>query len=681
MSSEQSLNPELIEQTKQQIRSLVNEIAQLSRSDISPQEFYTEFLTRVVSALAAIGGVVWTIEDEGRLALQYQINLQQTGLRESEEAQAQHGRLLGRVLKTGEPILVPPHSGAGDNDEQGANQTEFLLVLGPLKTDLETVGLVEIFQRPEAGMSTQKGYLRFLMQMCDLAADFVKSRQLRHFSDRQVLWTQLEDFTRRVHAGLDRQMTAYTIANEGRRLIECDRVSVAIRKGNKCRIEAISGQDLFDKRSNTVRLLGELATKVVDSGDPVWYTGDTSAMAPQVENAVEQYVDESHSKMVAVLPLGRPAPTEEEQDPDNPLPIEPPVGALIIERIEDSRIPETMLQRVEVVAKHSSIALANATEHQDLFLMPLWRVLGRSKWVFRARTLPKTLAISGAVLVLLLCLVIVPWDFNLHCDGTLEPVRRSDVFARVDGVVKSVAVRHDDAVKQGQVLAELRSTEIDVRVGALEGELNSTQAQLRSKRQIHMENRGNDEDSNTIAGEIAALTEKEQSLQNQLKLEREKAKDLRILSPRDGRIVTWDLEILLAGRPVQRGQVLMQVADTEGPWQLELQMPEDRMGYLVRAQEEFGPDLPATFILATEPGVEHHGKIKEVHYSAEVQGEKGSTVLIKVDIEGSVDKAQLADLRPGAEVKAKVNCGRRSIGYILFHDLWAFIESRVLFRF
>ena len=95
MSSEQSLNPELIEQTKQQIRSLVNEIAQLSRSDIAPQEFYAEFLTRVVEALAAIGGVVWTLEEEGRLAPQYQINLQQTGLRENEEGQRQHGRLLG----------------------------------------------------------------------------------------------------------------------------------------------------------------------------------------------------------------------------------------------------------------------------------------------------------------------------------------------------------------------------------------------------------------------------------------------------------------------------------------------------------------------------------------------------------------------------------------------------------
>ena len=48
MSTEQSLNPELIEQTKQQIRSLVNEIAQLSRTDIAPQQFYAEFLTRVV---------------------------------------------------------------------------------------------------------------------------------------------------------------------------------------------------------------------------------------------------------------------------------------------------------------------------------------------------------------------------------------------------------------------------------------------------------------------------------------------------------------------------------------------------------------------------------------------------------------------------------------------------------
>ena len=82
MSTEQPLDPQLIEQTKQQIRSLVGEISQLTKSEISPEEFYGEFLTRVVSALAAVGGVVWTTNQDGQLALQYQINLQETRLRE-----------------------------------------------------------------------------------------------------------------------------------------------------------------------------------------------------------------------------------------------------------------------------------------------------------------------------------------------------------------------------------------------------------------------------------------------------------------------------------------------------------------------------------------------------------------------------------------------------------------------
>ena len=320
MSIEQPLDPQLIEQTKQQIRSLVAEIARLSKTEVAPEEFYGEFLPRVVSALAAVGGAVWTLNPEGQLALQYQINIQETQLRENEDraGPARPAALQGPFQQRGDARAAAFGAGRApgleplDDDTPAANPTAFLLVLGLLKTDLETVGVVEIFQRAESGPTTQQGYLRFLMQMCDLAGDFLKSHQLRHFSHRQTLWTQLEDFTRAVHASLEPRETAYTIANEGRRLIECDRVSVAIRKGKKCDIEAISGQDLFDKRSNTVRLLGKLATAVVASGDTVWYTGDTRDLPPQVEDAVQEYVDEAHSKTVAVLPLQRPAPPEDD---------------------------------------------------------------------------------------------------------------------------------------------------------------------------------------------------------------------------------------------------------------------------------------------------------------------------------------------------------------------------------
>lgn len=685
MSTEQSLNPELIEQTKQQIRSLVNEIAQLSKSDIAPGEYYPEFLTKTVSALAAIGGVVWTLEDQGRLALQYQINLQKTNLRESEEAQIQHGRLLQKVITSGEPVLVPPQSGTGDAaaaEDQAANPTDFLLVVGPIKTDLEVVGVIEIFQRPESGVNTQRGYLRFLTQMCDLAADFIKSHQLRHFSDRQVMWTKLEDFTRTVHASLDPRLTAFTIANEGRRLVECDRVSVAIRRGGKFKIEAVSGQDTFDKRSNTIRMLGRLATKAVEADEPIWYTGDTSNMAPQIEEALHEYVDESHSKTVAVLPLGRPAPPEEEQDPEKPEIPEAPIGALIIERIEDSRIPEMMRQRVDIVAKHSSLALANALEHQDLFLMPVWRALGKMKWIVRGRTLPKTIAISVAVVALLVTMVVMPWNFEIQADGKLEPVNQSDVFARVNGKVRRIEVKHDQKVEQGQVLAVMQNTEITMQIRELEGNIQSTKETLRAKRWLQQQNRGNLQEQNQLTGEIQALEEKQLSLESQLALANEKQTDLTVVSPRTGRVITWDLQNLLDGRPVDRGQVLMEVADTEGPWQIELTMPEDRMGYIVGAQEKFNQkDLKVSFILASDPGKKYEGKIKEINYNAEVRGEQGNTVLVKVDIEGSVDKKQFPDLRPGTEVKAKVYCGRRSVGFVLFHDLWAFIQSRILFRF
>ncbi len=327
MSSQEYMDGDEVERAKRQIRALVSEIARFSKSEMAPQEFYGEMLTRVVSALAAVGGVVWTLENQNQIALQYQVNLQESGIAEkSEEDKTRHARLLQKVLRGGEGMLVPPHSGAGDGEE-AANPTDFLLVLGPLKTELEVVGVVEIFQRPDTGLATQDGYLRFVTQVCDLACDYLKSRQLRSFGDRQVLWTQLEEFTRSVHACLNPRDTAYTIANEARRLIECDRVSVAIRKGEKCAIEAVSGQDLFDKRSNTIRLLNRLATVVVAGGEPVWYSGDTSQLAPQIEEAVQEYIDESHSKTVAVLPLARPAPEEKEKErPDDPLELPEPVA-------------------------------------------------------------------------------------------------------------------------------------------------------------------------------------------------------------------------------------------------------------------------------------------------------------------------------------------------------------------
>ena len=90
-----------------------------------------------------------------------------------------------------------------------------------------------------------------------------------------------------------------------------------------------------------------------------------------------------------------------------------------------------------------------------------------------------------------------------------------------------------------------------------------------------------------------------------------------MLCPIAGEITTWNVEELLLRRPVRQGQVLLQVAETKGDWELELRLPEDRAGYLAEAQRDFGNDLNVTYRLATDPGVDHEGRVTEVHLIAE----------------------------------------------------------------
>ncbi|HEY4313026.1 MAG TPA: biotin/lipoyl-binding protein [Pirellulales bacterium] len=683
MSTDQVINPELIEQTKQQIRSLVGEIAQLARQDIGAAEFYSEFLNRVVTALAAVGGAVWTVAEGGGLQLEYQVNLRETRLGENEEDTARHGRLLHKVLRSGEGALAAPFSGAGDeSDDKTGNPTPMLLVLGPVQIEGEPKGLVEIFQRPSADIRTQRGYLKFLMQMCELMGDFLRSRQLRQYSDRQTLWNQLENFTRAAHTSLDPSVAAFTIVNEARRLIGCDRVSVALRKGRKCRVEAVSGQDVMDRRSNTVVLLSELATAVVAAGEPVWYSGDTSDMAPQVENALQAYVDESHAKNVAVLPLIRPEAGATDEDAPPPTAI----GALIVEQIEDSRPRDGMVQRVNVVCEHSATALGNALEHNSLFLLPVWRSLGKARWVLAARTLPKTILISLAVIGAVIALCVVPANFKIQGKGKLQPVIRRDVSASVEGTVTKVYVEHGATVRKGQLLADLQNTDLDVKITEVEGTLSEVNENLSSisRHLIEIKKSSKSDPRQSTASEEAKLASEESqakekllSLRAQLKILLSKRERLKITSPIDGQVTTWDVDNLLEGRTVQPGQVLMSISDPNGDWELEVLIPEEHMGYIARAQKEANQhDLKVTYILENDPSHWHEGKVGDVHLAAEVRGEDGNTVLVHV----AIDKHDLQELSQGAGVRSNVFCGKRAVGFVWFHDLIEFLHSRVLFR-
>ena len=106
------------------------------------------------------------------------------------------------------------------------------LLLSPVVSDDQAVAVIEILARPATGApSATEGHLRFLSAVCEVAADYDRFRQLHELREHASTRGQFDQFTRAVHGRLDVRHVAYTLANEGRAIIGCDRASVAIVRG------------------------------------------------------------------------------------------------------------------------------------------------------------------------------------------------------------------------------------------------------------------------------------------------------------------------------------------------------------------------------------------------------------------------------------------------------------------
>src|SRR3954471_12525882 len=131
---EETIDPGLLEQTKNQIRKLVAEIADLAESDIQPAEFYVEFLNRAVAAVAASGGVFWLLDGRGSLKLQHQLEFRLTGLMDGRARTQPHDALLGCMIQASQPQIIPPGATIEGVPNAG-NPTTFSLIIAPLVVD------------------------------------------------------------------------------------------------------------------------------------------------------------------------------------------------------------------------------------------------------------------------------------------------------------------------------------------------------------------------------------------------------------------------------------------------------------------------------------------------------------------------------------------------------------------
>ena len=658
---------ELTDASWRQIEQLIDDIALVAKTDTSQQEFHAALLDHSIAALAAPGGAIWT-SDDGHPKLEYQVNLAKTSLGAEDVDNAGHDQLLRSVLASGAPRVVAPRSGSADEADP-ANPTEFLLVLCPLRDDNNSVGVVELLQRPNSAPAAQQGAVRLLASFCELASEFYSLRQLRKLRSRESLRDRLDAFSTAVHQSLDFDTTTYTIANDGRDLLECDRLSVVARRRSKFRLAAISGAHRLERRSNAVRRLESLASSVLATGQPLYYIdGEANDLPPEIKQPLSAYLDESHARALIISPLKATSVNDPSADAST-------IGALVVEQF-DAAADDDIGSRVESLARHSEPALRNALEFRK---WPIPRVVRKSAWFVRAEQLPRTAFVLAAVVAAVLSLILIPADFEIEARGTLQPRNRRDVFAPRNGSVAELLTTEEKTVAADERLLVLRDPQLDLEFKRVWGDMQTAEKRLASVQAKRVAAEFGDARSRAEAKQLSAeeaeIKEMLKSLNSQYEILQEQQAELTVRSPIAGRVLTWDLEKLLESRPVETGQILMTVADPAGPWELELHVPDDDIGHVLDALQASDGPLKMTFILATNPNITHEESVETIAMSTELDSEKQPSVLVTAGIKQS----QILRKRPGATVIARIHCGRRSLGYVWLRELIEAVQTHILF--
>jgi len=285
------------------------------------------------------------------------------------------------------------------------------------------------------------------------------------------------------------------------------------------------------------------------------------------------------------------------------------------------------------------------------------------------------LAVIGLVAIAALALCVIPAELTVEARGRLMPVRRQHVFAPCDAVVAELLQSGGAEVKPLQLLAKLHSPTLDIAQSELVGKQRTLQEDLLAAETeiLRGETQGNPPSARTqLAGRVQQLKEELRGLDAQLQIVRRQLAELEVTSPLAGVVITWDAERQLAGRPVKRGDALLTIADTSGPWELLLDVPDGRAGPLLAAREP-GKELAVTYQLGTNAGIARQATVKSVSPATELSAEQTPSVLVTA----ALPETERISLRPGATVVARVHCGRRSLGYVWLHELWEGVRLRL----
>ena len=175
-------------------KSIYQRIKVLPSSGTDLQDFLDEFLRHVVELYAATAGAIWFCSpDGGRLSIKSQVGYERLGL--EDEYKSPHEQLLQHALGNARSYLVRPFSTPGDGANV-SNPTDSFLLLGPIDSQGEPIGVVELFLGPTPPRGQTSGdrnrYVLWLDHLVEHLRQGIRLRYLGSSAPLQPAMVNLE---------------------------------------------------------------------------------------------------------------------------------------------------------------------------------------------------------------------------------------------------------------------------------------------------------------------------------------------------------------------------------------------------------------------------------------------------------------------------------------------------------
>ena len=709
-TQQSSMNPIEAQQAeqarRQQINQIGEEIAQLSEADLAPAEYFKEFLQRIYFVVQPFAAAVWIRTPQGNLVIQCQMQMRELNLDGTPDARPMHDELLRQAALQAKGGVIAPHFShnfGGAADQVAGNPTDYAILLVPIMQEKKVIGLLEVWQDPTRTQQVTNNLFQFMVRMSAFVSLFNRNHQLRQMLGQQELWLKLETFARQIHNSLHVTEVSYLIANEARRLIEADRISVATRPNRKCSVTAISGADVVEKRSNLVQLMRKLFDRVIEWGEKLIYTGTKDdALPPKVLKALDAYLAESNSKILVIVPL------QDEREKDRKKKAR---SALMMECFETNLPPEQLLARLDVVGRHACTALYNAQEYRRIPMRFIWLPLAYLQDGLGGKAKAITTAVAAGVTLLALALIFVPFPLKMEANGQILPIDRVQIFAPMAGTITDIpkGLKSGSKVAKGQVLFEMYDLELRKQVNDLQTEIAILQGKAGPAAKPNDAGENKSESAIAARADGIRLQKTSETLEN---LRRRTNADLTrpgrffVTAPRTGMILTGDFRERFQGMSVKPNEPLMRIGftDPENPrvadWEIELKIPQKNVGQVFRAFEKLPPkaelDVDVLFMSQPDAG-SFRGKLRKDKIASQATTQKDDNnesepvVLAWLRINPHKDANGNDDipadrritpsllLSSGSEVHTRVRCGYHPMGYSLFYGVYEFMYEKVVF--